>query len=78
MPQALSQPLCPVRRLVSAYTVPIIPDDMSIPSSASLAYRGGAMQPFTQRRGYGVLGSSQVRAKPFVGHTNRVCSEVRV
>jgi hypothetical protein len=25
----------------------IIPDDMSIPSSAPLAYRGGAMRPFT-------------------------------
>ena len=35
-----------VRPLVSVYTTHIIPDDKSIPSSACLAYRGGAMLNF--------------------------------
>jgi hypothetical protein len=33
--------------LPSLYVRNIMPDDVGIPSSASLAYRGGAMQPLT-------------------------------
>jgi hypothetical protein len=35
-----------LRNAVSAYTIHIMPDDKSIPSSASLAYRDGAMPNF--------------------------------
>ena len=35
-----------LRNAVSAYTIHKTPDDMGIPSLASLAYRGGAMLNF--------------------------------
>jgi hypothetical protein len=35
-----------LRNAVSAYTIHIMPDDKSIPSSASQAYRGVAMRHF--------------------------------
>ena len=38
----------------------LMPDSMCVISSASLAYRGGAVRTFTQRRGYGVLRSSLI------------------
>src|SRR5687768_7039038 len=57
-----------LRNAVSAYTTHIIPDDKSIPSSASLAYRDGAMPNFAfwafcELRHNGVLRSSCVRPR---------------
>jgi hypothetical protein len=55
-----------LRNAVSAYTIHIISDDKSNPSSASLAYRDGAMPNFafgvfSEVRRHGVLGSRALR-----------------
>jgi hypothetical protein len=50
-----------VRRLVSAYTIHIMPDNMGIPSSASLANRGGPMQPLTLPANFALSEFSDVR-----------------